>query len=305
MALSGKLVLLVSPKGKRYLHRVKDEGSVHTHDGYITMETLAASEYGAVLNTHMNRPYRVLKPTLYDLVKGIKRQTQILYPKDIGYICMRLGIGPDRTVIEAGSGSGSMTMALSWFSGPTGHVYTYEARPEFAKLNARNLEWAGVGQNVTHHVKDIAEGFDQTNVDALFLDVRTPWDYLDHVAAAVAPGATMGFLLPVTNQVSELVDALDKGPFAGIEVLEILVRRWKPVPDRLRPDDRMVAHTGFLVFARQEDPSFKAVPAQVEAAAAPVEEAVVEATDPTTADESAEPASDTDGSEEMATNPNE
>ncbi|GAB7078675.1 hypothetical protein JCM14635_03480 [Megalodesulfovibrio paquesii] len=171
---------------------------------------------------------------------------------------MRLGIGPGIRVIEAGSGSGSLTLALSWFCGPTGQVYTYEARPEFAKLCARNLAWAGVGENVTQHVKDIAEGFDQTGVDALFLDVRTPWDYLEHAAAAVAPGATLGFLLPVTNQVSRLVEALERGPFAGIEVMELLVRRWKPVPDRLRPDDRMVAHTGFLVFARQEDPSFKA-----------------------------------------------
>lgn len=261
MSLSGKLVLLVSPKGKRYLQRIEEKGSIHTHDGFITMETLAACDYGAIVPTHMGRPYRLLKPTLYDLVKGVRRQTQIIYPKDIGYICMRLGIGPGIRVIEAGSGSGSLTVALSWFCGPTGQVYTYEARPEFANLCARNLAWAGVGGNVTQHVKDIAEGFDQTGVDALFLDVRTPWDYLEHAAAAVAPGATLGFLLPVTNQVSQLVDALERGPFSGIEVVELLVRHWKPVPDRLRPDDRMVAHTGFLVFARQEDPVFKATPA--------------------------------------------
>lgn len=276
MSLSGKLVLLVSPKGKRYLQRIEEKGSIHTHDGFITMETLAECDYGAIVPTHMGRPYRLLKPTLYDLVKGVKRQTQIIYPKDIGYICMRLGIGPGIRVIEAGSGSGSLTLALSWFCGPTGQVYTYEARPEFAKLCARNLAWAGVGENVTQHVKDIAEGFEQTGVDALFLDVRTPWDYLEHAAAAVAPGATLGFLLPVTNQVSRLVEALERGPFANIEVMELLVRRWKPVPDRLRPDDRMVAHTGFLVFARQEDPSFKAASA---AAAAAPQEADAEAED--------------------------
>ena len=109
---------------------------------------------------------------------------------------------------------------------------------------------------------DILEGFlppqvvpgdpasDPSGADALFLDVRTPWDHLEAAAAVVAPGAPVGFLLPTTNQISELLAALEPSPFEDVEVLEILVRRYKPVPERLRPEDRMVAHTGFLVFAR-------------------------------------------------------
>jgi len=248
----GELVQLVSPKGKRYLIRVHETGDIHTHDGVIRMDAIASTSYGAVVTTHLGRPYRMIRPVLYDLVKGVRRQTQIIYPKDIGYICMKLGIGPGVRVIEAGSGSGALTVSLSWYTGATGRVYTYEARPEFYELCGKNLAWAGVGQNVEQFNRDIAEGFLQTNVDALFLDVRTPWDYLEQAAAAVAPGAPLGFLLPTTNQVSDLLVALEKGPFAGVEVLEILLRRYKPVPDRLRPDDRMVAHTGFLIFARHE-----------------------------------------------------
>ncbi|MBG0776784.1 MAG: tRNA (adenine-N1)-methyltransferase [Desulfovibrionaceae bacterium] len=249
----GELVLLISPKGKRYLRRVAEDGDFHSNDGHIAAADLVEARFGQTLRTHMDRPYRLLKPTLYDLVKGVKRQTQIIYPKDIGYICIKLGVGPGRRIIEAGSGSGSLTVAMSYFAGETGRIYTYEARPEFFKLCRRNLDWAGVGANVEQFNKDIAEGFEQTGADALFLDVRTPWDYLEQAAAAVAPGASLGFLVPTVNQVQDLVAALQAGPFAGIEIVEILVRRYKPVPERLRPEDRMVAHTGFLVFCRQQD----------------------------------------------------
>ncbi len=249
----GALVQMLSPRGKRYMIRVGVSDDLHTNDGYIRMSAIESAQYGEELLTHLGKPYKLLKPTLYDLVKGVKRQTQIIYPKEIGYICIKLGVGPGVRIIEAGSGSGSLTTAFSWFAGPEGRVYTYERREEFLKLCRRNLEWAGVGENVEQFNHDIADGFLQTNADCLFLDVRTPWDYLDAAAKAVMPGAPLGFLLPTTNQVSQLLEGLEQGPFAGVEVLEILVRHYKPVAERLRPDDRMVAHTGFLVFARQEE----------------------------------------------------
>jgi len=255
MPAYGDLVILQSPRGKRYLRRVEEGNDLHCQEGVLPMADLAAAEYGTEVRTKQGVPFRVQRPTITDLVKGVKRQTQIIYPKDIAYICMRLGVGPGRTIIEAGSGSGSLTVALSWFSGPTGRVCTYEAREEFYKLCRRNLEWAGVGQNVTQFNRDIAEGFEQTDADALFLDVRTPWDYLHHVVRAVKPGAALGFLVPTVDQVSKLLHGMETGPFDDIEVCEILVRRWKPVADRLRPEDRMIAHTGFLIFARHQERS--------------------------------------------------
>jgi len=251
----GELFILVNAKGKRSLRRLLEGQDIHGTDGVIPAAALAAVDFGVEVKTLQGTPYRVLKPTLYDLVRGVKRQTQIIYPKDIGYICMRLGVGNGTRVIEAGSGSGSLTLALSWFSGERGHVYTYEARQEFYGLCRRNLEWAGVGHNVTQHLRDIQDGFAQTGVDALFLDVRTPWEYLPQVLAAVRPGAALAFLLPTVDQVSLLLKGMESGPFDEQEVEEVLVRGWKPVADRLRPIDRMVAHTGFLVFARKQERS--------------------------------------------------
>ena len=255
MPAYGELFILVSPKGKRSLRRLMEGQDIHGSDGVIPAPRLAEVAFGVEVRTLQDIPYRVMKPTLYDLVRGVKRQTQIIYPKDIGYICMRLGVGNGTRVIEAGSGSGSLTLALSWFSGESGHVYTYEARQEFYDLCRRNLEWAGVGKNVTQHLRDVADGFDQTDADALFLDVRTPWEYLDNVCAAVKPGAALAFLLPTVDQVSRLLKGMESGPFDTIEVEELLVRPWKAVADRLRPADRMVAHTGFLVFARKQERS--------------------------------------------------
>ncbi len=255
MPAYGELFILVSPKGKRSLRRLMEGQDIHGNDGIIPAESIAKASFGSEVLTLQDKPYRIYKPSLYDLVRGVKRLTQIIYPKDIGYICMRLGIGNGTKVIEAGSGSGSLTVALSWLSGSTGHVYTYEARQEFYDLCKRNLAWAGVGQNVTQHLRDVKDGFEQTDADALFLDVRTPWEYLEQVTAAVKPGAHLAFLVPTVMQVSTLLKGMETGPFDDIEVEEILVRGWKPVADRLRPSDRMVAHTGFLVFARAQERS--------------------------------------------------
>ncbi|MDD6088566.1 MAG: tRNA (adenine-N1)-methyltransferase [Desulfovibrionaceae bacterium] len=257
MPVYGELVIVVTPRGKRGLHRVLENQDLHTRDGVLRMADIAQAEYGSEVLTSQGVPYRLYRPTLSDLVQGVKRQTQILYPKDIGYICTRLGVGPGRTVIEAGTGSGSLTAALAWFSGPTGHVHTFEAREEFQKLAAKNLDKLGLlGENVTMHLGDIAEGFDGvTGADALFLDVRTPQAYLEHIPEACCPGAALAFLLPTVNQVTLLLEGLEQGPFDDVEVCELMIRKWKPIVDRLRPEDRMIAHTGFLIFARLQEKS--------------------------------------------------
>jgi len=249
----GELIILVSPRGKRYLRRLEEGGDMHFQEGILPAKTLKETPFGGAARTVLNVPFLVQKPAMTDLLMGVKRQTQIIYPKDIAYICMRLGVGPGRVTLETGSGSGSLTLALSYFSGPTGQVHSCETRAEFYKLTRRNLEWAGLGANVTLYHQDIAEGFPVRGADAVFLDVRRPWEYLDHALWAAKPGALFGFLLPTVDQISSLLYTMESRAFADISVEEIFIRRWKPVADRLRPEDRMIAHTCFLIFARQQD----------------------------------------------------
>lgn len=253
MLKSGDLAILLNPAGKRYLRNIHAGDEMHTSHGAICMDEVLAAGFGSTVETRQGMPYKIMRPTLKDLLKGIKRQTQIIYPKDIAYICLRLGVGNGTRIIEAGSGSGGLTLALSWFSGEKGHVYTYEAREEFYQLCGKNLAWAGVGHNVTQHLRDIKDGFEQTDADALFLDVREPWAYVGNVTKAVKPGAPLGFLVPTIEQVSELLKEFERQPIDDIEVVEILLRHWKTTPDRMRPEDRMVSHTGFLIFARYQE----------------------------------------------------
>jgi len=246
----GQLVMLLNAKDKRYFVTAQEGQVMHTNEGLLHLDEVRAAGWGQQVMTHKGYPFTVMRPTLYDLVKSVKRRTQIIYPKEIGYIVMKLGIGPGCRIVEAGCGSGGLTTALAWLVGDTGKVYTYERREEFYTLCRQNLERIGLAHRVEQFHHDIAEGFNPHAADALFLDVREPCDYIHHIPNAVVPGAPVGFLLPTTNQVQDLLKVLQDGPFRQIEVVEIFLRHYKPVPERLRPEDRMVAHTGFLVFAR-------------------------------------------------------
>lgn len=250
----GTLVVFLTPKGRRYIKRLEQGGQWHSNEGSLSFDEAAQRDFGDVVHTAQGVPVRMEEATLFDRLMGVKRQTQIIYPKDIAYICMKLGVGPGRRIAEAGCGSGALTLGLSWFCGPTGFVTTHDSREEFVKLTLRNLAWAGACDNVEAHHRDVSEGFMTKGADALFLDARAPWEVLEQAAAAARPGATLGFILPTANQVSQLLLALEKGPFSTPDVEEILIRQWKPVADRLRPKDRMTAHTGFLVFCRLSRP---------------------------------------------------
>lgn len=251
----GSLVVYASASGKKYTKKLEEGKDWHTNDGCIASTMTHDANFGDVIFTNRGVPVRLEEATLFDRLMALKRQTQIIYPKDIAYICLKLGAGPGRLIAEAGCGSGGLTTALSWFCGPTGKIVSHDSREEFVKLARKNLDWAGVGENVEIFCQDIAQGFAVRDADSLFLDVREPWLYLEQALEAVRPGAALAFLIPTTNQIEELLLALEQGPFAEIEICELLLRRWKPVPDRLRPEDRMSAHTGFLVFCRQQEKS--------------------------------------------------
>jgi tRNA (adenine57-N1/adenine58-N1)-methyltransferase len=173
-----------------------------------------------------------------------------MYPKDIGLIVMVMGIGPGVRVLEAGTGSGALTTAFAFLVGESGKVISYERREQMQNLARNNLRKLDLLDRVELKSGDILDGFEERDVDALFLDIPNPYDYIPQVKASLKLGGFFGTILPTTNQVSAMLAALHRDNFAFIEVCEVLLRYYKPDYERLRPTDRMVAHTGYLVFAR-------------------------------------------------------
>ncbi len=250
LAQPGDLVQLVSPTNKVFIFHLIPGGELHTHRGRIRFDELIGQPWGSQVFTHTGSVYFLLQPGLTDILKETRRNTQIMYPKDIGYLLLKMGIGPGVTVLEAGTGSGALTTALAWAVGPHGAVFSYEIRPEMHNLARKNLEKLGLLDRVVFKLRDIADGFDEQNVDALFLDLPNAYDFLAQARQALKPGGFFGAILPTTNQVARLLQALYDHHYAFVEVCEVMLRFYKPVPERLRPTDRMVAHTGYLCFAR-------------------------------------------------------
>lgn len=249
-AQEGDLAQLVGLRHKHFLVRLKAGGVFQSHRGVIQHDDLIGKSWGSQVFSHNGSPFFLLQPALGDVIRELPRSTQILYPKDIGYILVNMGIGPGQHVMEAGTGSGSMTTAFAFSVGQEGHVTSYEVRQDMQTLAKRNLEQLGLADRVTFKLRDIQEGFDEKGVDAFFLDVQNCYDYIPQVRAALKPGGFFGAIVPTTNQVIRLLTELRLHKFAFIDVLETVLRFYKPEPQRFRPVDRMVAHTGYLVFGR-------------------------------------------------------
>ena len=250
VAKAQDLVLLLGKDGKRFVVRLDPGSELHTHRGFFKHDDILGQPLGVQLTSHLGYPFYLLRPSLHDLIMNVKRESQIIYPKESGYALLKMNIMPGSRVIEAGTGSGAMTIALARGVMPSGKVYSYDRRQDMIDLATRNLSNVGVLDFVELKCRGIAEGFDEKDVDALFMDLREPHLYIGRVKEALAPGSFFGALVPTTNQVSALLEELERRGFVDLEVSEILIRRYKTVPARLRPEDRMVAHTGYLVFAR-------------------------------------------------------
>ena len=252
---NGDLIQLVGLRHKHFIITLKAGEKFETHRGIILHDDLIGIPWGTQVFSHLGAPFFLLQPSLADLLINMPRTTQILYPKDIGFILVTMSVGPRQKVIEAGSGSGSMTTALAHAVGAEGKVISYEIKPDVHNLAQKNLSRFGLASRVDFKLRDIKEGFDETDADSIFLDVKNPYDYISQVRAALKPGGFVSFLLPTFNQVERTLYVLRKNNFAFLEVCEVLLRYYKPEPSRLRPVDRMVAHTGFLIFARRVEPS--------------------------------------------------
>lgn len=252
VARAGDVVQLISTgrDNKHFIVRLAPGQRLETHRGIFKHDELIGQELGGEVVSHLGHTFFMIQPSTDDLIRNLKRSSQIIYPKDSGFILMKLSVQPGQTVLEAGTGSGGMTTVLAQTVGPAGRVVSYDVRDDMQSRARRNLEWLGLSERVTLKLRDIAEGFDETDADAFFLDVPNPWDYTGQVRRALKGGGFFGSILPTAPQVSTLLSAMQRDNYEFIEVCELLLRYWKTVPERLRPADRMVAHTAFLIFGR-------------------------------------------------------
>ena len=253
----GDLVFLWSPKkGDAFLLRLSKGAVQGSRLGQLRHDDFVGREFGAVVQSHSGESFALLRPTLGEYTRRIKRNTQIVYPKEAGFLVMHLNLGPGATVVECGTGSGSLTCVFAHFVGPTGRVCTYDRREDFSELARKNAERWGVADRITFKVRSLDEGFDERDADAVFLDLPNPWDYIAAAKEALGSGNRLAILVPTTNQIERTLDALREHHFADPQVMELMLRYLKTDPRRIRPEDMMVGHTGYLIFASKADPLF-------------------------------------------------
>lgn len=238
-------LVIVVYRDKRYLKRLEVDKSFHGKGGILPFSSVIGCPWGSRFGE-----YDVFRPTIEDVIMyGVRRETQIVFPKDAFFICAKLDVRCGSRVLEIGTGSGALTLLLGRTAGPDGLVVSIEKEERHYKNARKNIEKYAQFPNIQLHNTDVAE-FEAPPFDACFVDVREPWLYMQQVWGFLKGGAPVGFIVPTANQVSETLQALRQG-FGDEEVMEILFRRYKTVAARLRPEDRMVGHTGYLIFARK------------------------------------------------------
>ncbi|MER3453076.1 MAG: tRNA (adenine-N1)-methyltransferase [Acidimicrobiia bacterium] len=246
----GDRVLFVDAKSRRYLVTLVAGGEFHTHAGVVRHDDVIGAEEGVSVRSSAGARFLAVRPTLAEFVLKMPRGAQVIYPKDLGPILMLADVYPGARVLEAGVGSGALSMTLV----RAGAVVTgYEIRADFAARARANVV-AMLGEEAleryTVEVRDVYEGIDRSELDRVLLDLPEPWRAVKHAATALRPGGILLSYLPTITQVIQLREALADSPFGMVETIEVLQRSWHVEGQSVRPDHRMVAHTGFLTAAR-------------------------------------------------------
>lgn len=250
----GETVLLIDGKGRHYLIRLQEGGVFHYHLGMVPHSDLLGAEAGFKVASSGGGTLLVLRPRLADFVLKMPRGAQVVYPKDMGPIMVYADIGPGMTVLEAGTGSGALTLALLRAVGPGGRVVSVERRPDHAEIAERTiLRWfGGMPPNLDLRVGDVEEVSAEVPADRIVLDLPEPWHMVKVAATSQPAGAILCSYLPTVPQIQTTVEVMEEsGAYAEIEVFETLHRTWNVSGRSVRPDHRMVGHTGFLVVARR------------------------------------------------------
>lgn len=247
----GSLVLLHFDVKRQWLIRIEKGRQFHTHKGFIALADLVGQPFGSEVKSSLGYTFWALKPATYDFIMHSARRTQIMYPKDIGLIILKLALSSGLKVLEIGTGSGAMTLAAALAVKPAGHVHTYEARAEFAEMAERNLKRAAVSEFVTIHIADAGAGIEESNFDAAIIDVGDPWPLIPHVHKALSGGSPVVSFSPTVNQVEKTTEAFGKEGFVNVQTVECFIREIRADTGKTRPATIMVGHTGYMTFAQK------------------------------------------------------
>jgi tRNA (adenine57-N1/adenine58-N1)-methyltransferase len=254
---AGDSVLFIDRKGRRYLRTLRAGAKIPVRDGTVESEALIGHPDGLRVTSSANEIFLVLRPSYADLVLHLPRKAQVIYPKDAAAILVWGDIFPGATVVEAGVGPGALTIALLRAVGTEGRVLSYECREDHIEMARKNVvRFFGEAPNWTVKLGDVYTAIDEAEVDRIVLDVPEPWRALEAAARALVPGGVLVGYVPTVLQVKSFVDALHAHPgFGAIETFEMLQRFWYVREISIRPEHRMVAHTGFLTVARRLAPA--------------------------------------------------
>ncbi|MCX7832417.1 MAG: tRNA (adenine-N1)-methyltransferase [Actinobacteria bacterium] len=237
---------------KNFLVKLKSGEILHTNKGYVRHNDIIGILPGSKLLTNLNKPVYVFRPSVEDLVFSVKRFTNISYPKEIAWIVFSLGLKNGMKVLESGTGSGSLAIALAYFVSPEGRVISCERREEFIDDARKSIEKAGLLEYVELRAGDLKDAVSEVNYfDACVLDLPEPWGVLETVYDSLKPGAPLAIFVPTVNQVEKTVISLRNFGFMPPQTMEILHRFWDIKTGASRPEFEMRGHTGFIVQTRK------------------------------------------------------
>lgn len=249
--VEGAEVLLYLNDRKSWILRAERGKKFHTHKGIVNIEDIIGKPYGSEVVTSLGVSLKILPVDYLDHLERIARKTQIIYPKDMAYIALIANVRSGSRVVECGTGSGALTSYLAGMVGPDGKVFTYEVRKDFQENAMKNLERLGLEKFVEFKLKDITKGIDEREVDAVILDMATPWLVVGEAQKALRVGGRLVSFSPTINQVEKTVDAMEKAEFINIKTVELIMRGYKVKVNETRPDTLMIGHTGYIVSGRR------------------------------------------------------